>query len=142
LLALHKGLLKTAIETGPKSGILFSAEEVTGKALGNVAAEAGQVIAKNPAEAAAAASKALAPKGIALYLEQVAQGVKAAGKYDATVGSLDEARQVIGKAMPDAVELPPAVAGQPYASPPPGVKKWFQVQPAEPNVGNMQPHIK
>ena len=32
-----------------------------------------------------AASKALAPKGIAPYLE-VAQGVKAAGKYDATVG--------------------------------------------------------
>jgi hypothetical protein len=83
-----------------------------------------------------------APKGAAPNLEQVAQGVKAAGKYDATVGSLDEARQVIGKAMPGAVELPPAVAGQPYASPPPGVKKWFQVQPAEPNVGNMQPHIK
>ena len=32
--------------------------------------------------------------------------------------------------------------GVPYPSPPPGVKAWFQVQPAEPNVGNMLPHIK
>ena len=61
-MALHKGFLKTAIETGPKSGILFSAEEVTGKAVANIAEEAGQVIAKNPEEAAVVASKALAPK--------------------------------------------------------------------------------
>jgi hypothetical protein len=44
--------------------------------------------------------------------------------------------------MPDAVELKPAVADQTYASPPPGVKKWFQIQPAEPNVSNMLAHIK
>jgi len=68
--------------------------------------------------------------------------VKAAGNYDGIVGSLDEARQVMRAAMPDAVELPPAVAGQPYPSPPPGVKRWFQVQPPEPVVGNTQPHIK
>jgi hypothetical protein len=44
--------------------------------------------------------------------------------------------------MPDAVELPPAVAGQPYPNPPPGVKKWYQLQPPEPQVGNHDPHFK
>jgi hypothetical protein len=44
--------------------------------------------------------------------------------------------------MPDAVEVTRAVAGQPYPVPAPGVKKWFQVQPSEPQVGNALPHVK
>ena len=75
-------------------------------------------------------------------LERVVAGVKAPGKFDATVASEAEARQVVQAAMPDAVELPRAVAGEPYGSPPPGVKKWFRVEPAEPQVGNNSPHIK
>jgi RHS repeat-associated protein len=70
------------------------------------------------------------------------RGIKAAGRFDDTVKSLDEARAAIQKAFPDAVELPPAVAGQPYPSPPPGVKKWFQLHPREPGVGNDLPHLK
>ena len=70
------------------------------------------------------------------------KGVKAPGKYDATVGSEAEARRILQQALPHAQELLPAVAGQPYPSPPYGVKAWFQVQPAEPDVGNMLPHIK
>jgi hypothetical protein len=70
------------------------------------------------------------------------KGVKAPGKYDATVGSEAEARRIIQQALPHAQELSPVVAGQPYPSPPPGVKAWFQVQPAEPAVGHLWPHIK
>jgi len=70
------------------------------------------------------------------------KGVKAPGKYDATVGSEAEARRILQQALPHTQELLPAVAGQPYSSPPYGVKAWFQVQPAEPDVGNMLPHIK
>ena len=69
-------------------------------------------------------------------------GIAAPGKFDIMTSSLEEARAMIQQAMPDAVELPEAVAGQPYASPPAGVKNWFQVQPAEPEVGNYLPHIK
>jgi hypothetical protein len=69
-------------------------------------------------------------------------GVKAPGKYDATVGSEAEARRIVRQAPPHAQEVPPAVTGQPYASPPKGVKAWFQVHPAEPDVGNPLPHIK
>jgi len=70
------------------------------------------------------------------------KGVGAAGKYDAIVGSEEEARRIVQQALPHALELPPAVAGQPYPNPPPRVKAWYQVQPAEPDVGNMLPHIK
>jgi hypothetical protein len=70
------------------------------------------------------------------------QGVKAPGKYDAVVGSVDEARRIAQQALPHAQELPPGVEGVPYPTPPAGVKAWFQVQPAEPRVGNMLPHIK
>jgi hypothetical protein len=69
-------------------------------------------------------------------------GVKAPGRYDATVESEGEARQIVEQALPHALELPPAVAGQPYSSPPKGVKASFQVHPAEPAVGNNLPHIK
>ena len=68
--------------------------------------------------------------------------VKAPGKYDALVGSEAEARWIVQQALPSAQELPPGIFGVPYPNPPAGVKAWFQVQPAEPNVGNLLPHIK
>jgi hypothetical protein len=70
------------------------------------------------------------------------QGVQTPGRYDATVGSEAEARRIIRQALPDAQEIPAAVAGQPYPVPPQGVKAWFQLHPAEPAVGNVLPHIK
>jgi hypothetical protein len=70
------------------------------------------------------------------------KGVRAPGRYDATVGSEAEARRIVRGAMPDAVEVPPAVAGQLYPLPDPGVNRWYQVHPAEPQVGNHLPHIK
>jgi hypothetical protein len=70
------------------------------------------------------------------------KGVKAPGKFDAIVGSESEARRIVQQALPNAQELPPGIAGQPYSSPPQGVRSWFQVHPAEPGVGNMLPHIK
>lgn len=58
------------------------------------------------------------------------------------MGSEAEARRIIQQALPHAQELFPATAGQAYSSPPPGVKAWFQVHPAEPAVGNLLPHLK
>ena len=74
--------------------------------------------------------------------EDDVKGVQAPGKYDGTVGPEAEARRIIQQALPHALERPPAVAGQPYPNPPAGVRAWFQVQPAEPGVGNLLPHIK
>jgi hypothetical protein len=45
------------------------------------------------------------------------KGIKAPGRYDATVGSEAEARRIIQQALPQAQELPPAMAGQPYPGP-------------------------
>lgn len=111
---------------------------------------AGDTLKKAPDEAVAKLEKkvedaveegaAVAPNTIPKA--STINGIKAAGKFDDTVGSLAEARAAIRKAFPDAVELPPAISGQPYPSPPPGVKKWFQVHPPEPGVGNNLPHIK
>jgi hypothetical protein len=74
--------------------------------------------------------------------DDIVNGIKAPGKFDATVGSEADALRAVRTALPHATELPPAVAGQPYPSPPQGVKAWFQVQPAEPGVGNNLPHVK
>ncbi len=73
---------------------------------------------------------------------EIIREIQAPGKYDAQAGSEDEARRLLQQAMPDAVELPAAVAGQPYPNPPQGCKKWYQLHPAEPNVGNDRPHFK
>src|SRR5207302_10395627 len=69
------------------------------------------------------------------------RGVKAPGKYDATVGSEEEARRIMQQAMPDAPELPPAVAGQPYPSPPAGTDKWFQRHPPDAAPGSNDPSL-
>ena len=69
------------------------------------------------------------------------RGVKAPGRYDATVGSEEEARRIMEQAMPDAPELPPAVAGQPYPTPPPGTDKWFQRHPPDAAPGSNDPNL-
>ena len=74
--------------------------------------------------------------------DDIIDGIRQPGRYDETTVSEDEARRLVRTALPDAVELPRAVAGQPYAGPPSGVREWFQVHPAEPGVGNDLPHIK
>jgi hypothetical protein len=73
---------------------------------------------------------------------EIIRGVQQPGRFDAVVGSEADARRLVQKALPHAVELPPAVAGQPYASPPQGIKAWFQVHPPEPVAGNNLPHVK
>jgi hypothetical protein len=70
------------------------------------------------------------------------QRILAAGRYDATADSEAAGRRLLRLAMPDAVELLEAVSGQPYPNPPPGCKKWYQLHPAEPTVGNDHPHFK
>jgi hypothetical protein len=70
------------------------------------------------------------------------KAVQTPGRYNATVGSEDEALRIVRQALPHAIEMPPAVAGQPYPRPAPSVKAWFQVQPPEPQVGNLLPHVK
>ena len=73
---------------------------------------------------------------------EIIQGIQAAGRYDATVGSEAEARSLLQQALPDAVELPPAEPGNRYPNPPAGCRKWYQFHPPEPSVGNDQPHFK
>lgn len=83
------------------------------------------------------------PKAPKLPTEaEIIQGIASPGRYDAIVGSEADARRLLQAAMPDAVELPPAVAGQPYAAPAAGCKKWYQLHPPEPAVGNDRPHFK
>ena len=74
--------------------------------------------------------------------DDIIKGIKKPGKFDATVASEADARRVVRTALPHATEVPAGVAGVPYPCPPKGVKAWFQVQPAEPSVGNNLPHVK
>jgi len=73
---------------------------------------------------------------------EIIQGIQSPGRYNAIVKSEDEARRLLQTAMPDAVELPPAIAGQRYPKPPHGCLKWFQLHPPEPRVNNTRPHFK
>lgn len=45
------------------------------------------------------------------------RGVRDVGKYDAVVGSEDEARRIVRQALPHALELPPGIVGVPYPNP-------------------------
>jgi hypothetical protein len=74
--------------------------------------------------------------------DEIIQGIQQPGRFDATVVSEADARRLVRAALPHAIELPPATAGQPYASPPRGIRVWFQVQPPEPAAGNDLPHVK
>ena len=73
---------------------------------------------------------------------EIIKGIQQPGRYDTTVGSEAEARRLVRTALPNALELPSAVSGQPYSPPPLGVRAWSQVHPAEPAVGNDLPHVK
>jgi hypothetical protein len=74
--------------------------------------------------------------------DDILDGIRRPGRFDATAASEAEARRLARAALPDALELPRSIASQPYAGPPQGVRKWFQVHPAEPGVGNELPHLK
>ena len=69
------------------------------------------------------------------------RGIQDDGKYDAIVRSEAEARRIMRQALPDAPELPPAVAGQPYPGPPPGVLLWFQRHPPDAVPGSSNPDL-
>ena len=53
----------------------------------------------------------------------IINGIKAPGRYNALVGSEMDTRRLLQQAMSDGIELPPAVAGQPYPNPSPGVEQ-------------------
>jgi len=74
--------------------------------------------------------------------DEIIKAIQSPGRFDAKVGSATHALKLVRRALPHAMELPPAVAGQPYPSSPKGVKAWFQLHPAEPVVGNDLPHVK
>jgi hypothetical protein len=74
--------------------------------------------------------------------DDIIQGIQQPGKFDATAASEADARRIVQTALPHAVEVPAVIPGKPYPNAPPGVKAWFQVQPAEPHVGNKLPHVK
>ena len=59
--------------------------------------------------------------------DDIIKGIQQPGRFDATVGSEADARRLVKTALPHAVELPAAQAGQPYASSPSGVKAIYQV---------------
>jgi len=73
---------------------------------------------------------------------EVIQGIQGPGRYDAIVQDEATARRLLQTALPGAIELMPASAGQPYPSPPVGCLKWYQLHPAEPAVGHSKPHFK
>jgi hypothetical protein len=69
-------------------------------------------------------------------------GIKAPGRYDTTAASEQHARDLLQQAMPNAIEVPRAIAGLAYPSPPVGCKAWYQLHPPEPVAGNRHPHFK
>jgi hypothetical protein len=73
---------------------------------------------------------------------EIIQGIQSHGRYNAIVGSEDERRRLLQAAMPDGLELPPALQGQSYPKPPKGCLKWYQLHPPEPKVGQARPHFK
>jgi hypothetical protein len=74
--------------------------------------------------------------------EEIIDGIRNPGRFDADAESLEEAERLVRRALPHAIEVEPAQAGQPYPSPPSGVDAWFQRHPPEPNVGQPKPHLK
>ena len=74
--------------------------------------------------------------------DEILQGVQQPGKFDATVASEADALRIVRTALPRAIELPAAVAGKPYPSPPRWIKAWFQTHLAESSAGNNLPHVK
>lgn len=81
------------------------------------------------------------PKAAKMTEDDIIKGIKKPGKFDATVASEADARRIVQTALPHATEVPAAVPGA-YPKPAKGTTAWFQVQPAEPSVGNNLPHVK
>lgn len=74
--------------------------------------------------------------------QEIVKGIVSPGRYDATIATEEHARRLLQKAMPDALELAPAVAGSPYPGPPTGCREWYQSHPPEPDVGHLRRHFK
>jgi hypothetical protein len=74
--------------------------------------------------------------------DAIIRGIRNPGRFDTSVPSEADAKRLIATALPHAIELPPAIAGQPYQGPPLGVKAWYQTHPPEPSVGHDLPHVK
>src|SRR5437899_6649223 len=74
--------------------------------------------------------------------EEIIEGIRRPGRFDAIVGSDGEAERLVRTALPHAEELPPAEPGLAYPPPPPGTEAWYQRHPPEPGVGNEFPHLK
>jgi hypothetical protein len=74
--------------------------------------------------------------------DEIVKGIASPGRYDVTAATEERARGLLKKAMPDALELPVAIAGTPYPTPPTGCRKWYQLHPPEPGVGHAHPHFK
>ena len=73
---------------------------------------------------------------------EIINGIRRPGSYHATVASEADAKRLVRAVLPHAVEVPAAVVGQPYPLANQGIKAWYQVHPAEPNVGHNLPHVK
>ena len=73
---------------------------------------------------------------------EIIDGIRSPARFNATVGTEDEARRLVSMALPHAIELSPAIPGKAYSTPPQGQKAWYQVHPPEPSVGNHLPHVK
>ena len=82
------------------------------------------------------------PHPAAVRDDEVIDGVRRPGRFDAAVASEAGARRLIRLALPNAAELPRALPGLPYPSPPAAVRSWFQLHPPEPAVGHDLPHVK
>lgn len=74
--------------------------------------------------------------------DEIIDGIRGPGRFDAVVRSEGEADRLIRTALPDAVEIPPATASLPYPAPPTGTLRWYQSHPPEPQVGHDRPHLK
>lgn len=77
--------------------------------------------------------------------DEIVRGMRASGKFDATVGSKVDALRLVRLALPHAVEVASAVVGQPYPPPPAGAKAWFQLHPPDAAPGSGLPdlpHVK
>jgi hypothetical protein len=70
----------------------------------------------------------------------IIDGIKRPGTFDAAVASEADATRLVQTALPHATRLPPAVAWQPYSSPH-GVKARFQVHPPDATLGSGLPNL-
>src|SRR5438067_766068 len=70
--------------------------------------------------------------------EEIIDGIRRPGRFDAEAGTAEDAERLVRTALPHAVELPPAESGSPYPPPPPGTDAWFQRHPDERREGDLK----